>query len=156
MEDNRKSFDIRTLYTSQTQRTDHRQETYNTIVRRVYHRVRTVSKRNEIHCIFQLPQLVIGMPLYDPFECCGYLIRTLKRDGFLVKYYHPNILYINWAKEVIEHRVQELNAADAKQKIIDKKKQQEQAKQKKTHSSLQLPVVDLNRLNFTPTGRLFQ
>lgn len=78
----------------------------------------------------------------------------------MVKYYHPNILYINWAKEVIEHRVQELNAKESKQKDIEKKKQQqEQISKKNTNAigkTLDLPVVDLNRLNFTPTGKLFQ
>ena len=155
MEDSNAPFDIRTLYNSQVSRTDHRHETYNVIARRVYHRVQTVSQRNDIQCIFQLPQLVVGMPLYDPFECCGYLIRTLKKDGFLVKYYHPNILYINWSKEVIENRVNELNAKEKARKRMQKIKAEEEAK-KNIGGLGQLPVVTTNKLNFTPTGKLFQ
>ena len=158
MED-QQSFDIRKLYKSQVQRTDHRQETYNIIVRRVHHRVQTVSQRNEVHCVFELPKLVVGMPLYDPFECCGYVIRTLKRDGFFVQYYHPNVLYINWSKDVIEHRVKELNAKEEARKRLEKKKKEDEAKKQKDKLGgglLNLPTVNLNDLNFTPTGKLFQ
>ena len=157
MED--KPFDIRTLYKSQVQRTDHRQETYDIIVRRVRHRVQTVSQRNDIHCVFELPKLVVGMPLYDPFECCGYVIRTLSQDGFFVKYNHPNVLYINWSKDVIEHRVKELNAKEEARKRLEKKKKEDEAKKQKDKLGgglLNLPTVDLNHLNFTPTGKLFQ
>jgi hypothetical protein len=154
-----KPFDIRTLYKSQVQRTDHRQETYDIVVRRVHHRVQTVSLRNETHCVFELPKLIVGMPLYDPFECCGYVIRTLKVEGFYVKYYHPNFLYINWAKDVIEHRVRELNAKEDARKRLEKKKKDDEAKKqtdKLGGGLLNLPTVDLNSLDFQPTGKLFQ
>ena len=164
-------FDIRTLYNTQQTRTDLRKETYDVIVRRAHHRIQTVAKRNEIHCVFQLPQMIVGMPLYDPFECCGYLIRTLKQEGFLVKYYHPNILYINWAKEVIAPRVAELNAQDQRssgttphmlasaQMPTRRPEYRESGRsmQPPSESSQnlfkQLPTVNLS---YKPTGKLFE
>ena len=145
--DESKPFDIRSLYESQKTRSDLRQEIYDTLLKKVHHRDTTVSKRSETQCIFQLPQLVMGMPLYNPFECCGYLIHTLKKEGFLVKYFHPNILYINWDTHIIAPRVKELNAREAQEKI---KKQTEQ----KNNNLLQnLPTVQT--MSYTPTGRLF-
>lgn len=145
--DDSQPFDIRSLYQSQKTRTDLRQETYDTLLKKVHHRVTTVSKRNETHCIFQLPLLVMGMPLYNPFECCGYLIHSLKKEGFLVKYFHPNILYINWDTHIIAPRVKELNAKDAQERV----RQQEKLKNKNLLQNL--PSV--NTLSYTPTGKLF-
>lgn len=145
--DNTESFDIRSLYKCQTNRSELRQETYDSLLKKVHHRIKTVSTRNEIQCIFQLPQLIVGMPLYNPFECCGYLIHILKKEGFLVKYFHPNILYINWDKHIIAPRVKELNAKDAQKKI----KQENEQRQK--HILQHSPTI--HNLSYTPTGRLF-
>jgi hypothetical protein len=141
-------FDIRMLYTSQKTRSDLRQETYNSLLNKVHHRVLTVSQRNDTQCIFQLPQLVMGMPLYKPFECCGYLIHVLKKEGFLVKYFHPNILYINWDTHVIASRVKELNAKDAQQRI-------NKGTEKQNNKNVLQNLPTVNTLSYTPTGRLF-
>ena len=149
MEDD-KPFDIRSLYKVQKTRSELRQETYDSLLKKVHHRVTTVSKRNETQCLFQLPQLIMGMPLYNPFECCGYLIHILKKEGFLVKYFHPNILYINWDTHIIAPRVKELDAKDAQERV---KKKQQDAKQKDTNLLQNLPTV--NTMSYTPTGKLF-
>ena len=146
------SFDIRTLYNNQVSRKDHRQETYNILVRRAHHRIKTVAQRNEVQCIFQLPQIIVGSPLYDPFECCGYLIKTLKQQGFLVKYFHPNILYINWSREVIEPRVRELNARD---KTKQKQEQQKTVREHQNGTKNLLNGLPTVNLDYTPTGKLF-
>jgi hypothetical protein len=143
-------FDIRTLYKAQVNRTDHRQATYDILVRRVHHRVKTVSQSNEVQCVYQLPQLVVGMPLYDPFECCGYLIRKLKNDGFMVKYYHPNILYINWAQHVIESHVRGLDATEAARK----KEADLKFRQDVRSGGLHVPATG-GLTSYIPTGRLF-
>ena len=106
-------FDIRKLYHSQKRRDDHRQELYDSMVRKVHHRVETVAQRNETQCLFQIPQFIIGMPLYDPFQCTGYVIHTLKAQGFHVRYFHPNTLHVDWSRHLIEPYVQALDRRSA-------------------------------------------
>jgi len=42
---------------------------------------------------------MIGIPTsqYNCGECTAYLMEKLKENGFLVKYTHPNLLFISWA-----------------------------------------------------------
>jgi hypothetical protein len=39
---------------------------------------------------------MIGVPRYDHGACTAYLIDKLKDNGFVVKYTHPNLLFISW------------------------------------------------------------
>ena len=36
------------------------------------------------------------MPKYDQGSCIAYIIDKLKENGFLLKYIHPNTLFISW------------------------------------------------------------
>jgi hypothetical protein len=40
--------------------------------------------------------MVIGIPRYSVIECTKYLITTLKKNGFVVSYTYPNLLFISW------------------------------------------------------------
>lgn len=63
--------------------------------------------------MFQVPQFILGMPLYDPFQCTGYVIQTLKAQGFHVRYYHPNTLHVDWSRHLIEPYVQSMDRREA-------------------------------------------
>lgn len=101
-------LDIRTLYASQKRRDDSKRELYETVVAKVHHRIRTVAARTDTICTFQIPPYIVGMPLYDACQCCGYVIRRLKREGFVVQYAHPNVLMIDWDRSAIEPHVREM------------------------------------------------
>lgn len=103
------TLDIRTLYASQKRRDDSKRELYDTVVKRAHHRIRTVAARSETVCAFQVPPYIIGMPLYDAYQCCGYVIQRLKAEGFVVQYGHPNVLVIRWDRPSIEPHVHALN-----------------------------------------------
>ena len=105
-------LDIRTLYASQKRREDSKRELYETVVAKVHHRIQTVAARSETVCTFQIPPYIIGMPLYDAFQCCGYVIKRLKSEGFVVQYGHPNVLLINWDRPSIESHVNAMNTAE--------------------------------------------
>tara|TARA_B100000035_G_C20998352_1_gene553606 strand:+ start:841 stop:1170 length:330 start_codon:yes stop_codon:yes gene_type:complete len=48
--------------------------------------------------MYKVPEFVVGMPIYNGLECVKYVVRALKKNGFYVKYTHPNLLYISWDK----------------------------------------------------------
>ena len=54
-------------------------------------------------CFFEVPEFVIGYPLYNINECVNYIHDKLTSNGFLVKYYFPNILYISWSEDEIKY-----------------------------------------------------
>ena len=39
---------------------------------------------------------MIGIPKYDYKDCTAYVIEKLRDNGFIVRYTHPNLLFISW------------------------------------------------------------
>jgi hypothetical protein len=86
------------LYEKKKQYDLHRLDLYNKILNRIHVKIKTTSKQkiNEQFCWFVVPEVIIGVPKYDQGDCIGYLFQKLKDNGFAVKYYHPNTLFICW------------------------------------------------------------
>lgn len=152
------TFDIRKLYNREKNRDDHRQELYDSIVRKIHHRVETVTMRKETHCLFQVPQFILGMPLYDPFQCTGYVIQTLTAQGFHVKYYHPNTLFVDWSRHHIEPYVQALDRREAsKESVLGTNRNVSNISNHYKNNGARAETNEISPLNldYVPTGKLF-
>lgn len=141
-------FDIRKLYHREKNRDDHRQALYDSIVRKVHHRVETVAQRKETQCMFHVPQFILGMPLYDPFQCTGYVIQTLKAQGFHVRYFHPNTLHVDWSRHLIEPYVHAMERKEASRHAV-------LGGGNTTAPTAPTASVSPLNLDYVPTGRLF-
>lgn len=84
--ENKKNRDLQTL------------QLYQKLLNRVHVRIKDTTKRqkNTNCCWFIVPEVIIGVPKYDNAGCIAYLIDKLKENQFLIQYYHPNTLFINW------------------------------------------------------------
>ena len=82
---------------------------YNTVLERIHTKIQVASRqRNTTHsCWFVVPEILIGTPRYDVKACTAYLINELEKNGFVVKYTHPNLLFISWAHWVPDYVRQE-------------------------------------------------
>jgi hypothetical protein len=71
---------------------------YNKLLQRIHAKIRLASRQRNADqfCWFLIPEMMIGIPRYDSAECTAYLIGKLKENGFLVRYTHPNMLFISW------------------------------------------------------------
>jgi hypothetical protein len=71
---------------------------YNKILSRIHNKIKVVSKQSidNQFCWFVVPEIMIGIPKYDNGACIAYIIDKLKTNGFIVKYTHPNLLFISW------------------------------------------------------------
>lgn len=160
------SFDIRKLYQTQKKRDDYRQEMYDSVLRKAHCRIETVAARKETACLFQIPGFLLGMPLYDPYQCCGYVLQRLKMDGFVVAYMHPNTVRIDWSRHLIEAHVQRLEAHDAAEakKVASRvafESSTSTTRRGGASSSAQetfdgLPTVTIPSMDYRATGKLFQ
>uniref|UniRef100_A0A6C0F2T5 Uncharacterized protein n=1 Tax=viral metagenome TaxID=1070528 RepID=A0A6C0F2T5_9ZZZZ len=74
-------------------------ELFNKILNRVHVRIKTTSrqKMDEQFCWFVVPEIIIGVPKYDQGACIAYIMDKLKENGFMLRYIHPNTLFISWA-----------------------------------------------------------
>ena len=147
------SLDIRKLYASQKRREDSKRELYEVVVDKVHHRIQTVAARSETRCIFQVPPYMIGMPLYDAYQCSGYVIKRLKNEGFIVQYAHPNVLAINWDKDAIEPYVRALDQREQAQR--DKERMQQLRVTPSSSGSVAHSTPSNTDITYKPTGKLF-
>jgi hypothetical protein len=86
------------LYQRKNEIEDHRMKIYQKILHRVHTKIKTTSRQkvNEQFCFFIIPEFLVGVPVFDSATCTAYIIDKLQENGFLVKYTHPNMLFISW------------------------------------------------------------
>lgn len=74
-------------------------EIFNKILNRVHTRIKYISrqKMNDQVCWYVIPEVMIGVPKYNQSDCIAYIFDKLQTNGFVVRYYHPNMLFISWS-----------------------------------------------------------
>jgi hypothetical protein len=72
---------------------------YNTILERIYHRIRSMSRlpQSQAYLLYPIPPFIFGLPKLDMEDCVVYLIYQLRHAQYQVRYTPPNMLYISWA-----------------------------------------------------------
>ena len=105
-------------------------ETFNKILARVHSKIKIASRQNlDIQfTTFIVPEVMIGIPKYDNGMCIAYIIDKLKKNGFNIKYIHPNMIFISWAHWVPSYVRSEIKnktgkAIDSYGNYIDETKQ---------------------------------
>jgi hypothetical protein len=73
-------------------------ELFKKILNRIHVRIKTTAKHSihEKFCWFVIPEVIIGVPKYDQAGCIAYIMNSLQENGFNVRYFHPNTLFICW------------------------------------------------------------
>ena len=91
-------INIDDLYEKKRQNDLGKLELFKKILHRIHVRIKTISKHNihEKFCWFVVPEIIIGVPKYDQAGCIAYLMDTLQTNGFQVRYFHPNTIFISW------------------------------------------------------------
>jgi len=89
-------IDMKELYSTINQKTLRRMELYDSILKKCHNRILYNSGLQRIYCFYQIPEFVIGVPLYDIIELRNYVMNSLKTNGFEILYIEPNWLFIYW------------------------------------------------------------
>jgi hypothetical protein len=73
-------------------------ELFKKILNRIHVRIKTTARnsKNERSCWFVVPEVIIGVPKYDQGACIAYVMDTLQTNGFSIRYFHPNTIFISW------------------------------------------------------------
>ena len=73
-------------------------ELFKKILNRIHVRIKTTARQNidEKFCWFVVPEVIIGIPKYDQAACIAYIMDTLQTNGFQIRYFHPNTIFISW------------------------------------------------------------
>jgi len=97
-EDESLKLNLDELYNKKQQQDLNVLNNYNKILQRIHNKIKYVSKNvvNDNCCWYLMPEMVIGVPKYDYKDCTAYTIDKLRTNGFIVRYTHPNLLFISW------------------------------------------------------------
>lgn len=94
-------INIDELYEKKRVKDLQRLELYRKILNRVHVKIKTTSKvNNDNFCWFIIPETIIGVPRYDQPACIAFVMDHLEKNGFQVRYFHPNTILISWANWV--------------------------------------------------------
>jgi hypothetical protein len=122
----KKNFDLKKL------------ELFKKILNRVHVRIKTTAKltKDDKFCWFVIPETIIGVPKYDQAGCIAYIMDSLENNGFAVRYFHPNTLFISWNHWVPTYVRNEIKkktgiVVDEYGKIIEDDKEEEEEQQSK-------------------------
>jgi hypothetical protein len=73
---------------------------YNKILNRIHNKIKITSNQNrgrEQFIWYLIPEVMIGVSRYNVAECTGYIINKLRENDLVVRYTHPNLIFISWS-----------------------------------------------------------
>ena len=133
---------------------------FNRVLKRVHTRIKHISRSrtDEQHCWYIMPEMIIGYPGYDCKECTAYVINALRENGFVVKYTHPNLLFISWKSWTPSYVREEIRKKTgislSAQGVVTQPNKQKPAPPKATKKQGRtITFTDID--NYKPTGKMF-
>ena len=86
------------LYKTKKHTFDHKIKIYDKILNRIHKKIKTTARNrnSECFCMYVIPEFILGIPKYDITLCTTHIIDKLEKNGFKIKYTHPNLLFISW------------------------------------------------------------
>ena len=95
-------IDMKELHATINKQSLKRMELYDSILKKCHSRILYNSGLQRTYCFYQIPEFVIGTPLYDILELRNYIMNSLKTNGFEILYIEPNWLFIHWNIKAVE------------------------------------------------------
>lgn len=86
------------LYEKKKQSDLSKLENYKKILKRIHLKIKNASRqKNDNQFLwFLVPETILGVPNYDQAACIAFVLDKLDDNGFIVKYVHPNTIFISW------------------------------------------------------------
>lgn len=86
------------LYKEEAKRDATRIRIYNMVLSQIYNKIRAVARipGNERSLVYIVPEFIPGTPRFDIGDAVLYIVWNLRNAGYVVKYTHPNLLFIDW------------------------------------------------------------
>ena len=132
MEDNfNEKLNLDDLYKQKKLTQEHKIKIYQRVLARVHSKIKTTSRmRGSEKCtFFLLPEFILGVPRYDMAECTSFVMEKLIDNGFMIKYTHPNLLFISWQHYIPNYQRAQIKkktgvSIDGYGRVIPKKKKE--------------------------------
>lgn len=83
------------LVKKQKKKEKEKNQIYQKVYDRVDKKILMASNQNYYKCLYEIPDLMLGLPLYNINECIIYVDKKLKENGFRT-YWTKNQVLIDW------------------------------------------------------------
>jgi len=131
-EDFNEKLNMDELYKQKQQSEEHKIKVYQRVLARVHKKIKSTSRmrNSDKFTFFLLPEFILGVPRYNMVECTSYIIEKLIDNGFMIKYTHPNLLFISWQHYVPHYQRAQIKkktgvSVDAYGRVVNKKNKKE-------------------------------
>lgn len=96
------SFNIVDVYRAIGDRRKKRKESFKHVLKLCQRQVQNVANKDGLKCLYIIPSIIPGIPLYNVADCAEFVKNELEKSGFSVQQLHSNVLYISWDVEDLE------------------------------------------------------
>jgi len=111
-------INIYDLYRNINEIKEKKNNCYNQVLALIHDRVKKASLKEQYKVVYDVPEYIFGVPSYNLNKCLAYIMKELRNNGFLVKYYFPKILYVSWDPVEITNYKKEKKLIEKKFKTI--------------------------------------
>jgi hypothetical protein len=84
------------LIKSQKEREKIKYKTFSKIYSNIEKKITIASSSNFYYVWYEIPEFIIGFPLYNVTECKSVVIKQLQDNGFKVEEFENNIILVTW------------------------------------------------------------
>ena len=91
-----KHLNIYELQNTISRKKQNRTNIYESVLHKCHIKIRNATEREKYECVFDVPEYVVGLPLFNLNHCIDFLVKQLQNNGFKVYYHFPKLLHITW------------------------------------------------------------
>jgi len=89
-------LNIKDLYDNAKKKELNKFNTFDSVLKRCHCKIKSYSTNHKTECIYEVPNFIIGTPLFDRDELQDYMISSLLKNGFIINRYPPYYIHISW------------------------------------------------------------
>ena len=89
-------LNINELHSEINRRKERRNKSFDAVLEKCHEKIKKACKSELYRTLYDVPDFLLGYPIYKLNECILYIYKYLQQDGFIVKYFFPKTLYISW------------------------------------------------------------
>ena len=84
------------LINIQKEREKIKYKTFSKIYSNIEKKINLASSNNFYYVWYEIPEFIIGYPLYNLEDCKNIIIKQIKENGFIIEEFDKNIILITW------------------------------------------------------------
>lgn len=73
---------------------------YDKVIEMCHKKIKKIALAGGMNVFFEIPYIIIGLPLYNINNCIEYVVNSLRKNGLLIQvlaYPNNNTIYISWS-----------------------------------------------------------